>query len=212
MFMSCASTDSNSTKYSLNCINNSTVSWNFYMFQKMPNQPKDIFSLAWLVSPYKIAKNNHIKFEWSIDYTFIWANTGTLQPGVTYDAGGSYPCSPNGNNLTTFEIIDNAPTLSIPTTGGTDGSLTIQEGSLFPNSTYSTGIGMSGQGTFAKQALVNTKQLYTPNPEYYIAAADSVQSGCVLEQVITEAKLVKFPDHNYNLTATLTSDNTWSIV
>lgn len=203
--------DSNSTSYTLTCKNKSSIPWTFYMYQKLPNQPKEIFSLAWLTSPYKIAPNSQITFQWSIDYTFVWGNTGTLQPGVTYDAGGSYPCSPDGENLTTFDIIDNAPQLTVPTSGGTAGSLTIQEGAHFPNNTFSTGIGMSGQGTFVQQSLVNTKQLYTPEPVYYVAAANSIQSGCVLQQTVSQTGKVLYPSSVYKLTATFGDDQTWTI-
>lgn len=203
--------DSNGTNYSLTCKNNSSIAWTFYMYQKLPVQPSQIFSLAWLTSPYKIAPNSKIKFQWSIDYTFVWGNTGILQPGVTYDAGGSYPCSPNGSNLTNFNISDNTPQLTVPTPGGTSGSLTILEGSTFPNGIFSTGIGMSGQGTFAQQALTNTTQIYTPKPIYYIAAANSMQSGCVLEQTVSQTGEVDYPMNIYDLTATFGDNQQWTI-
>jgi len=198
--------------YKLKCINNSNSSCFFYIFQRMVNQPNNIFSLAWLVSPCKISKNDWVKFQWSSDYSFIWAHTGLLTADKTYDAGGSCACSPTGNNLTTFELLDNVPTLSNPTTGGTDGSFTIQEGSSFPNNTYSTGIGMSGQGILAKQALVNTKQIYSSEYQYYIATSDEeIEAGYILEQSITCSPEIIYSNNIYDLTISLNIDNTWSI-
>ena len=191
------------TTYTLECINNSVADWVFYIYQKMPQQPRQVFSLAWFASPYKISPGSHIEFDWSIDYSFVWGNSGIVQPGVNYNAGGSKPCSLTGNNQTTFSLDDNAPQLSEPTTGGQAGSLTVNQAGNVPNLMFATGIGMSGQGTFVQQALQNAPQVYTPEPIYYVAAATQIQMGIVLAQTITGAKEVKYPQSLYKLTATL---------
>lgn len=198
-------------EYSLTCVNNSPADWIFYVYQKMPNQPSEIFSLAWFASPYKIVPGGSITFTWGIDYTFVWANTGTLQPGVTFSAGQQISASPSGNNQTTFSLNDNAPQLSPAISGGTAGSLTINEASNVPNNVFSTGIGMSGQGTFLQQALPNTTQIYTPEPRYYVAAGTSVQMGEVLAETVTMTAEVTFPVNVYSMTATLTASQTWDI-
>lgn len=202
-----------SQTYSLHCKNNSEATWTFYVYQKMPNQPSEVFSLAWFASPFKISPGTHIQFQWSIDYSFVWADTGTLQPGVSFNAGSNQPCTPSGSNETTFSLINGAPQLS-PSTPSRDqeGSLIIQESDTVPNLMYSTGIGMSGQGTFVQQALQNTKQTYTPEPIYYIAAGNQVQMGQVLTSTVTMDAEVKFPPNVYNLTATLGKNNEWTIV
>lgn len=199
------------TKYNLICENQSTTDWVFYVYQTMPSQPSDIFSLAWFASPYKISVGSKITFSWNIDYSFVWGNTGNVSPGVTFDAGGVKPCSLTGANMTTFSLDNNAPQLSTPVSGGQAGSLTINEASNVPNNVFSTGIGMSGYGTFVQQAFANTQQAYTPVPKYWIAAANQMQMGVVLAQTVNQAASFDFPNNVYTVNATLKQDNTWII-
>ncbi|UTW64740.1 protein RhiA [bacterium SCSIO 12741] len=199
------------TSYSVNCVNNSTTDWVFYVYQTMPQQPSDIFSLAWFASPYKISVGSSIRFNWTIDYSFVWGNTGTVTPGVTFDAGGTVPCDLAGENMTTFSLDNNAPQLSTPVEGGQAGSLTINEAGNVPNDVFSTGIGMSGYGTFVQQAYANTTQVYTPEPEYWVAAATEMQMGVVLAQTVNQAASFKFEPNVYSIKATLGSDNLWTI-
>ena len=198
-------------EYSLECINDSVATWTFYVYQKMPNQPSDVFSLAWFASPFRIAPGNSITFSWSIDYSFVWGSTGELQPGVRFNASGVVPAELTGKNLTTFTVIDGAPQFEPPTTGGERGSLTINEDVSVPNQGFSTGIGMSGQGTFVQQALQNTTQIYTPIPKYFVAAGTQIQMGQVLTSTVTMDAEVEFPPNVFKLTATLGDDNLWSI-
>jgi hypothetical protein len=188
------------------------VNWVFYIYQRMAQQPNDIFSLAWFASPYKVSPGSYVEFDWSIDYSFVWGNTGVVQPGVNYVAGGIKPCSLTGNNQTTFSLDDYAPQLSDPTPGGQPGSLTVKIAGNVPNLMFATGIGMSGHGTFVQQALLNSFQVYTPEePKYFVAAATQMQMGVVLPEIIAGAAEVKYPINVYKLTATLGPDNTWKI-
>ena len=197
--------------YSLECKNNSSATWTFYVYQKMPEQPSEIFSLAWFASPFRIAPGNSITFSWSIDYSFVWGSVGELRPGVRFNASGVVPAQLNGNNQTTFTYIDDAPQFKPPTTGGQEGSLTINLASNVPNRGFSTGIGMSGQGTFVQRALQNTTQTYTPEPEYFVAAGSQMQMGQVLASTLTEGSKVEFPSNVFERTAILGEDNKWSI-
>jgi rhizosphere induced protein len=199
------------TNYNLVCTNNSSTDWFFYVYQTMPNQPSDIFSLAWFASPYKISKGSQITFTWSIDYSFVWGNTGAVSPGVTFSAGGSQDCSLTDENQCTFSLNNGAPQLSIPVAGGQAGSLTINQAANVPNGTFSTGIGMSGHGTFVQQALANTGQVYTPTPKYWIAAATQMQMGTVLAQTISQAQEFDFDPNVFTVNASLGQNNKWVI-
>jgi len=209
--MNFADAAANATTYSLVCQNNSTVPWVFYVYQTMPVQPSDVFSLAWFASPYKISPGSKITFTWGIDYSFVWGNSGTVTPGVNYNAGGSKPCSLTGANMTTFSLDDNAPQLSTPVTGGQAGSLTVNQSANVPNGVFSTGIGMSGQGSFVQQALANSPQVYTPTPKYWIAAATQMQMGVVLAQTITQNAQITFPSSVYTMYATLSDQQIWTV-
>ncbi|EEQ09580.1 hypothetical protein [Yersinia mollaretii] len=203
---------SNGTPYQVKFINQSPSAWIVYLYQKMPNQPSDVFSLAWQASPFKVAPNSFFTFKWSIDYSFIWGRTGALTDGVVFEAGAVLDADPAGNNQVTFDTANNTPAFSNLSSGGQAGKLTIMEGSHMPNNVYSTGIGMSGQGTFVQQVLTNTTQLYTPEPLYYIAAGQGVQMGQVLAQTVTNASELKYTGNVYSLVATLTETQQWSIV
>jgi hypothetical protein len=209
--MSFADEASSGTSYNLVCQNNSSVPWVFYVYQTMPKQPSDVFSLAWFASPYKISPGSKMSFKWDINYSFVWGNTGTVTPGVIYDAGGIKSCSLTGANQTTFSLDNNAPQLSTPTQGGQEGSLTVNQASNVPNNVFSTGIGMSGQGSFVQQALQNAPQVYTPTPKYFIAAATQMQMGMVLAQTITGSEQVAFPTNVYTMYATLGDNQLWTV-
>lgn len=95
----------------------------------------------------------------------------------SFEAGAILDADPTSHNQVTFDTADNTPTFSNLSTAGQAGKLTIIEGGSMPNNVYSTGIGMSGQGTFAQQVLANTTQLYTPEPLYFIAAGQGSRWG-----------------------------------
>jgi rhizosphere induced protein len=200
----------NGTKYSLTCVNNSNELWTFFVYQRLPNQPEQMFSLVWFASPYSIAPRDQITFEWQLNYNFMWANTGVLQPGVMFDADEKKDCSPAGTNDTTFSLVSNPPTLSTPVVAQPAGNLIIHEGLNIPNSIFSTGIGMSGHGTFAQQAWPNTQQIYTPTPIYYVAAAPwKMKLRSVLEQTVSMTSKVDFGPNIFSVTKTFTESHLW---
>ena len=71
---------------------------------------------------------------------------------------------------------------------------------------------MSGKGTYVVNAGPNLTHQFTPEPKYYVVAADKVEEGEVMDiTTVTESGSLAFPPNVYNLTATLKSDNTWDI-
>ncbi|SCB39917.1 protein rhiA [Rhizobium hainanense] len=199
------------TQYSLLLKNQSAQPWTFYVYQKMPQQVADVFSLAWFCSPYQIRVGNQIKFTWEIDYNFVWSDTGQLIPGVEFLASGVQDGSPSGANTTTFSL-DGGPGFSNPVRGDPAGSLVIKDAANVPNSRFSVGIGMSGTGTYVVQAGTNLTHTFTPTPSYWIAAGTNVSIGTVLSiDTITQTNEAKFPSAVYNLVGTLQEDNSWTV-
>lgn len=199
------------TQYALKLINQSAQPWTFYVYQKLPGQVADVFSLAWFASPYKIRVGDQIRFSWEIDYNFVWSDTGMLIPGVTFDASGKKDCDPAGANTTEFSLSP-GPGLSDPTQGPPAGSLVINDAANVPNNRFSVGIGMSGTGTYVVQAGTNLKHTFTPTPSYWIAAGADIKIGTVLNiQTVTQTAEAKFPANVFDLDCTLQGDNTWSI-
>ena len=199
------------TPYRVNVVNNGSKPWKFLVYQQPPSITNGL-CLAWLTSPYRIAVKDQISFNWNLKYSFVWANTGVVRPGVTFKATGVKDCDPNSKNLTNFTYENDTPQLSEPTVGGNPGSLTIKDGKAVPSQTFAVGIGMSGKGTFVVNAGPNLTHKFTPEPKYYVLATDEVTESEVMDiKTITSSGELDFPPNVYNLTATLKKDNTWDI-
>jgi len=199
------------TQYSVVATNNSTATWNFYVYQQQPGSPSPgVFSLAWLVLP--VAPTTAVTFSWSLDYNFTWSQTGMLKPGVMFNASQIWDADPNGENLVSFGLNGaGAPTFSDEGSGGSAGSLTISQDRTCAANAYSVGIGMSGSGTFVTQSQPGTKAIFTPEPAYWISFGTQVQQGVVLETVVGDSAKVSFPINVYTMYANLGADNSWTV-
>jgi hypothetical protein len=208
------------TDYTLRVINNSSNLVDMCVFQNDPDiGVPDVMSLAWFT------KTSHpttiVRFNWSLDYSFVWSETGVLVPGVFFDASQVWPADPsvnrpstptNGGNQIGFDRSDGAYTFtSTSTTGARQGTLYIKEDGSLPLRQASVGIGMSGSGTYAVQAQPNLNLTFTPHPAYYLAAGTYDQGEVLDVGAITNKLKVDFPPNTYSMTATLNIDNTWSL-
>src|SRR5215470_13018860 len=114
-------------------------------------------SLAWFAEP--AWPTTTVKFESNMNYSFGWDKTGTLIPGVIFDASQSWPADPSNitNNQVYFTYSQNAYTFQPSTLVQAPevGNLYIQESGTIPLKEASVGIGMSGAGTFVVQAEPN---------------------------------------------------------
>lgn len=87
------------TQYSIVCRNNSTSSGSFCLYQQQSAIASvPAWSLAWMVQPS--TPGTESAFQWTIDYSFVWSETNTLIPGVTFDASGML-----GADLTTANQV-----------------------------------------------------------------------------------------------------------
>lgn len=201
------------TNYSLTVVNNSTQFQNLCVYQKpvdlgVPNA----MSLAWLTAP--AWPTTTVTFNWTLDYCFVWSQTGSLQPGVTFKAQQTWAADPDDltKNQVLFSYENNAFTFQHGNAAGTAqlGSLYIRELSGVPVSTATVGIGMSNAGVFAVQAEPNMNLVFTPHPEYWLTAG-TFEQGAVLDiEQITNEAAVPF-DGTFDMVATLSSQNTWTV-
>jgi hypothetical protein len=201
-------------QYSLKCINQSTTSWYFYIYQRAPGQSdNDIYSLVWMTSPYKIGLLSFITFKWSVDYSFFWLNTGKMEAGIVPYSGGYTPASLSTANSTTFDIKDDTPQLSGSVQGPSPEEFSIIQSGNVPNAIFSTGIGMSGFTTFIQQSYANTSQAFRSDASIYIAAATQpMQAMQVISQgSIPNSIAITFPLNICDLTAILGEDNLWTV-
>jgi hypothetical protein len=201
-----------STPYSLTLQNQSADPWDFFVYQQTPNeQSANVFSLAWFCSPFDIAPGAEITFTWTIDYTFVWGATGTIQPGVVFSAGQTIPADPQSANITNFSMTQ-GPNLSPAVAGTPQGSLVINDASTVPSNTFSVGIGMGDAGTFVTSAGPGLIHTFTPTPTYWIAAGTNIQVGTILDiTTVTKNTLqVIFPINVYDVTCVLGANNQWT--
>jgi hypothetical protein len=213
-----------STTYKLTAINASNEPWDFCLFQKSPTGlPAGAVSLAWF-HQYVPAHGKTI-FSWEIDYTLLWDRTGVLVPGVTFDTSQSFPADPTtvgsiaaatqagqGVGLTYHNDKDYHEFIPTdPNSSAAKGSLYVACDGSVPNNVAAVGIGMSGAGTFAVNALTNVTTVFTPQPEYWLVADDHFQDGEVLENEVTGAQPLHY-DSIFAMTATYQSNHTWSVI
>jgi len=208
------------TQYTLRVINNSKSFWDMCVYQMDPDlAAKGAMSLAWFSKP--AYSTTTVKFNWSIDYSFTWSETGELVPGVFFDATQVWPADPSTVGVSTATAAGNQIGFtypgrafnftSTPTPGAKAGSLYIKEDGSIPEGRASVGIGMSGAGTFAFQGMPNVTMNLTPHPVYYLVAGSYVQGEVLDIATMTDAVSIQFPDNVYSMTATLSSVNTWSV-
>lgn len=202
-----------STQYSLTVVNNSTEAQDLCVYQK----PVDLgvqnaVSLAWLSAP--CWPNQGVTFKWSLEYSFVWSQTGSLKPGVVFAPQQSLPADPSlmSANQTQFASTEGTFAFQPGAAAGSPqlGSLYIRQLSSIPPSTAAVGIGMSNAGVFVVQAEPNQNLVFTPHPEYWITAGHFAAGQVLdLEQISNEA-MVAF-NGTFEMTATLGPDNTWSV-
>lgn len=196
------------TTYSLTCVNNSQLSGSFAVFQKAPPMtiPGNVFSLAWFARP--TAPKSKVTFTWNLEYSFVWSETGLLQPGINFSASQAMPADPNGQNLIQLtQDTYGATTFANPSASGAIGSLTIQQlPNVAPNRT-SVGVGMSGSGTFAVQAAPNMTAVFTPHPNYWVIFGNFVTGDVIDIEDVTNAVEVTYGGALTTRSATLGIDN-----
>jgi hypothetical protein len=199
-----------SQTYTLTFVNNSTNTGNACVYQKAPDTTaSNVMSLAWFSKV--AAPTTHIDFDWTIDYSFVWSETGTLAPGVNFSASQNWPADLTSTNAVSFTNQNGAFTF-LNQRQGTAGSLTIIDDGTIPMGRAAVGIGMSGRGAFAVQAQPNLTTMFTPHPNYWITFGN-YRPGEVLDvQSITNAQQISFPINVYAMTAILNADNTWTVL
>jgi hypothetical protein len=202
------------TTYQLTTVNASSDYVDLCVYQTQPDLGvANVMSLAWFAEP--AWPTTTVTFEWTIDYSFVWSQTGALVPGVVFRAAQVWPADPSDTVLDQllFGFNQGAYTFQNGTAVDTPqlGSLYIKELSTIPLKEASVGIGMSGAGTFAVQAQPNQNLVFTPSPQYWVTAG-TYEQGVVLDiEQIGNSAPITFPPGVFAMTAILNPDNTWTV-
>jgi hypothetical protein len=196
------------TQYTVNIRNNAASSDYLMVFQNDPGSfSSDALSLAWF-SKYS-NPGSSVKFTWTVDWGLSWCETGSLQPGVVFDASQLWSGT-QGENETILDY--NLAYFFGANSKGPDAScLYLVESSNIPvNSDCAVGVTMSGSTVYATQALPNTTLTFSPHPVYYLAYGSFEQGQVLNVSSINNPLELVYPTGVYSLDVTLNADNTWS--
>ncbi|MFI0796280.1 hypothetical protein ACH4OY_26880 [Micromonospora rubida] len=208
-----STTDLAATSYSVTIVNNSAIDdENAIVFQQQPTQPSDVHSLAWLSKMCHAGTS--VTFSWTVDYNFVWGQTGTLKPGVNYDAGQIIPADLDTANTVPLSYIDGGFKFGAPTSGAASGSLIINQDDTVPgpdsSDQGSVGIGMSGAGTFVVATKPDTGVQFEITPTYWLAFGSYTAGTVVSEDILTKPYQLQFPDGATKAIATFDGKN-WTV-
>jgi hypothetical protein len=198
--------------YTLTFINNSSNDWTFCCYQTDPKiGPKDVKSLAWYTK--MVAAGAEVEFEWTIDYSFVWSEMGSVVPGVIFKASQKVPAGTQEKNAIDFTRISNDAFKLVNQT--TDprykGSLVIHQDEKIPLNKAAVGIGMSGAGTFIVPAQPSIDVSFSPHPSYWVTFGDYVKGQVLDTQQVTKKAEVPYPNNIYAMYAILGQNNQWTI-
>ena len=200
-----------SVKYTLNIQNNSPQTGSFCVFQSMPdvNIP-NVVCLAWLAKPAH--PTTHLKFEWNLDYSFVWSTTTKLRPGTRVIANQSWDANLNTENKVNFDKTSGAYTFENQRQGSYEGNLYINQTQRVQSKEASVGIGMSGRGTFMVHSQPNMSIVMRPKPKYWLVFGD-FKEGEVLDmgRVTETAYEIQFKGTT-SRSVDFLADNTWRLL
>ena len=204
------------TDYNLTVVNNSTNYVDICVYQSAPDLGvPDVSALAWLAEP--AYPTTTVTFTWSVDYSFVWSNNGTLKPGSVFTASQSWPADPAGKSAPQQALLTyangaytfNKGAQPVPTPE--PGSLYIHEDASVPLRQASVGIGMSGSPAFAVPAQPNQNLVFTTHPEYWVTAGTFTPGQIIDEEQVSDKAAIEFLPGVFAMTATLNADNTWTV-
>lgn len=203
-----SATTTGGVQYSVIFVNNSNNTASACMYQQDPTiGVPDVMSLAWFAQ--QAAPTTNVTFTWTIDYSFVWSQTGQLRPGVMFRASQTWPADLTSTNRVTF--TNNAGAYTFTNQGpGTAGSLTVAEDRTVATNA-AVGVGMSGAGTFVAQSQPNWNLTFTPHPEYWITFG-TFSPGEVMDVTsVSNSAHIQFPPNIYSMTATIDAGNNWTV-
>lgn len=204
------------TVYSLDVTNKSKNFGNICVYQTNPEgnpANANVFSLAWFSKACH--PETTVVFEWTIDYSFVWSETGKLVQGVKFRASEVANCDPSdtANNSILFSKPFGAYRFEAPKYQARPGSLDIYTSELVPHAEASVGIGMAGKAALVCEATPNYTYTFTPHPTYWVAFG-TFQPGEVIDlnKVTSHSKQVVFEPNVYSVALILNGKNEWEKV
>jgi hypothetical protein len=174
----------------------------------------NLTSLAWFTKPAN--PNTTLTFDWSLDYSFVWCETGELRPGVRFRASQDFPADPQKPELAkvfldkangAYEFLANAPPNKQPPAG----TLGIYTGGNIPSNDISAGIGLGGSPALVVPTSPNLGYTFIPKIKYWIAYGSFTRGEVLDLNSMTVVQEIDFPLNVYDLEVILNADNTWTV-
>lgn len=212
-----------SLRYTLSVINSSMNSFDVCLYQTYPGVDVGSFPLAWLVGT--VSPNLEWVCAWSVDeWSFLWAETGVLAPGVQFDYAQEWPADPRiqqpagpskaGDCVGLTRAQENYMFFQLPSEPPVPaGQLAIMNDETVLGGQVSVGIGNSGAAVAAVQAMPSRNVTFNAlQPSYFIAATENLRQGEVLDLAgLPGSAALVFPPNVDCLTAVYGADGRWHI-
>jgi hypothetical protein len=155
------------------------------------------------------APNSSIKFSWTVDWGFSWADVGELQPGIHYEASNHVSTTPSTNQITL--TYNGAYDFTSQQAGADQTRLYVREdGSIPVQASGSVGVTMSGSTVYATQARPNTNLTFSPHPSYFLAYGDYVEGDVIDVSTVNNPLELVYQTGIYSLKTTLNPDDSWT--
>lgn len=203
------SNSENGKTYNIRVINNSFNVSDVMVFQKqIDSNAPSLLPLAWLTRT--MYPNSNVEFQWDVDYSFMWSETGELVPGVVFNPSEVRETALGAENEITF-THNQVYQFANQKTTSPEGDLIIMQDSSIPFNQASVGIGMSNSGMFAIQAQPNVSFTFEPQPRYFVALGHYKQGEVLNVNSLYNTVEVYFPANVYSMTVILNQNNTWTV-
>jgi hypothetical protein len=195
-------------KYSLTIYNRSSHTDHFMVFQNDPGSfDKNAMALAWFAKLSNPGPTAMVKFTWTVDWGFSWADTGPLSNGAKYEA--SETAAVDQGNAITLDY-NGAYRFTKQQKGSDPNLMYIGEASSIPvGSAASVGVTMSGRTVYATQARPNNNLTFSPHPVYYVAYGRYEEGEVIDVSTVNNPLALPYETGVYSLTTTLNKDDSW---
>ena len=208
------------TNYTMNFTNNSSNAWNFCCYQKDPGiLDQGALSAAWFVAP-TVHSTTHVNFSWTIDYGLTWSQSGTIGPGIIYNASQNWPVAASLNTVTLTKqggsyTFDNQRQQAPPAAFNI-----VQDGSIVPQDGVGIGISMQVQGSgasglnpiYVQNAQPNIQTQFTVTPSYWVVFMQDLQPSEILDVAnMTNTVEIPYDVGVYSMSVTLNAQNIWQV-
>jgi hypothetical protein len=175
---------------------------------------QNLRSLAWFSKPMN--KGTQAKFTWNLDFSFAWAESSELVPGVSFEAGQiiAADIQDKTKNRAFFSRENNAYEFGDPANAVVPpaGALVISTDGSIPYARALIGIGINGRAALVVNATPNYNFTFIPKIKYWLAFGN-FKEGTVLDlNSMVLACEIAYPLNEYNMQVNLKEDNMWGPV